>query len=363
MDSVDCIVIGAGAVGLAVAARLAAAGREVIVLEQHDLIGSETSSRNSEVIHAGIYYPENSLKAALCVRGREMLYAHCQQFAVPHKQCGKVIVAAHESQRETVAGYQDQAQRNGVNDLYWISQAELSELEPEVVGVGGVVSPSTGIVDSHAYMLSLQGIVEKHGGMVALNTKVLSIESSRRLQGQKSIVRTAELDIAGQWVINCAGLWAPGLSNDTPGGPDAYYAKGHYYSYSGAQPFSRLVYPTAEAGGLGVHVTLDLAGQVKFGPDVRWIDGVDYSFDESHKQDFVAAIQAYFPNLDPERLHPSYTGIRPKISGPGIAAADFLLHIPAQHGVSGRINLLGIESPGLTASLAIAEQVEKVVST
>ncbi len=362
MDSVDCIVIGAGAVGLAVAARLAASGREVIVLEQHDLIGSETSSRNSEVIHAGIYYAENSLKAALCVRGREMLYAHCQQFVVPYKQCGKVIVAAHESQRNIVAGYQDQARRNGVNDLYWISQDELAELEPEVVGVGGVVSPSTGIVDSHAYMLSLQGIIEKHGGMVAFNSKVLSIESGQRLAGQKSIVRTAELDIAGQWVINCAGLWAPRLSNDTPGAPPAYYAKGHYYSYTGAQPFSRLVYPTAEAGGLGVHVTLDLAGQVKFGPDVRWIDDVDYTFDESHKQDFVAAIQAYFPNLDAERLHPSYTGIRPKISGPGTVAADFMLHTPAQHGVSGRINLLGIESPGLTASLAIAEQVENVMS-
>ena len=361
MDSVDCIVIGAGAVGLAVAARLAQAGREVIVLEQHDVIGSETSSRNSEVIHAGIYYPENSLKAALCVRGKEMLYEHCQQYAVPHKQCGKVIVAAHESQRDIVAEYQSQAQRNGVHDLYWISQAELKELEPEVVGVGGVVSPSTGIIDSHAYMVSLQGVLEKYGGMVALNTKVLSIEAGLKSSGQRSIVRTVDLDLSAQWVINCAGLSAPVLSIDTPGGPTAYYAKGHYYSYSGAQPFSRLVYPTAEAGGLGVHVTLDLAGQVKFGPDVRWIDNADYSFDESHKQDFVAAIKAYFPNLDSERLHPSYTGIRPKISGPGEPAADFVLHSPDQHGVVGRINLLGIESPGLTASLAIAEQVELLV--
>jgi L-2-hydroxyglutarate oxidase LhgO len=360
-EHIQTVVIGAGVVGLAITRKLAMSGREVILLESEDAIGTATSSRNSEVIHAGIYYPENSLKAALCVRGREMLYAHCQQFAVPHKQCGKVIVAAHESQRDIVAGYQAQARRNGVDDLYWISQDELSELEPEVVGVGGVVSPSTGIVDSHAYMLSLQGIIEKHGGLVALNTKVLSIQSGGQLAGQKSIVRTEDLDIAGQWVINCAGLWAPQLAADTPGGPTAYYAKGHYYSYSGAQPFSRLVYPTAEAGGLGVHVTLDLAGQVKFGPDVRWIDDVDYSFDESHKQDFVAAIQAYFPNLDPERLHPSYTGIRPKISGPGIAAADFMLHTPVQHGIAGRINLLGIESPGLTASLAIAEQVDKVV--
>jgi L-2-hydroxyglutarate oxidase LhgO len=357
MDKVDCVVIGAGVVGLAVAARLAEQGFDVIVLEQHELIGSETSSRNSEVIHAGIYYPQNSNKAALCVRGKQMLYEYCARFAVPFKQCGKIIVAAKESQREIVAGYQAQAVRNGVEDLYWIDREELKELEPEVVGIGAVVSPSTGIIDSHAYMLSLQGVMEKHGGMVALNTKAVAVESGKSSGHQRCIVRTDGFDLASQWVINCAGLSAPSLSADTPGGPKAYYAKGHYYAYSGRQPFSRLVYPTAEAGGLGVHVTLDLAGQVKFGPDVQWIDEIDYSFDESSKEDFISAIQAYFPNLDPQRLQPSYTGIRPKISPEGAAAADFMLHGPGQHGVAGRINLLGIESPGLTSSLAIAEQV------
>jgi L-2-hydroxyglutarate oxidase LhgO len=356
MDKVDCIVIGAGVVGLAVGAKIAQLGREVVVLEQHDLIGSETSSRNSEVIHAGIYYPTGSRKAALCVRGKALLYEYCRAMDVGHKQCGKIIVAAGDHQIETVRGYIDKAKQNGVDDLYWMSADAVRELEPEVQTVGGVMSPSTGIIDSHAYMLSLQGELEAAGGMIAFFTHVEKIESE-----PTPVVHTQDFSLSADWVINSAGLTAPDLALDTPGAPDAHYAKGHYYAYSGKQPFSRLVYPVAQEGGLGVHVTLDLAGQVKFGPDVRWIDSVDYTFDESHFDDFVAAIRAYYPGLDASRLHPSYTGIRPKISSAGEPAADFLIHTPQDHHVPGRINLLGIESPGLTASLAIAEEVVAIV--
>ncbi|MAI16750.1 MAG: FAD-dependent oxidoreductase [Gammaproteobacteria bacterium] len=353
MDKVDCVIVGAGVVGLAVAAELAKQGREVVVLEQHELIGSETSSRNSEVIHAGIYYPTNSLKAKFCVRGKQLLYDYCASRGVDHKRCGKIIVAANESQRATVEQYISKASANGVADLYWIDEAELGALEPEVQGIGAVVSPSTGIVDSHGFMLSLQGEMEAHGGALALGCAVQSIEP----RGTGSAVHGEDFSIAADWVINCAGLTAPALAAGLTGAPQAYYAKGHYYSYAGRQPFSRLVYPVAEAGGLGVHVTLDLAGQIKFGPDVRWLSAVDYSFDDSHKDEFAAAIRAYFPGLDASRLQPSYTGIRPKISGPSEAAADFMLPGPEQHGVPGRLNLLGIESPGLTASLALAEAV------
>lgn len=353
MDKVDCLVIGAGVVGLAVAAALAKLGREVVVLEQHELIGSETSSRNSEVIHAGIYYPTNSLKARFCVRGKQLLYDYCASRGIDHKRCGKIIVAANEMQRATVEQYITKAAANGVADLYWIDAADLAALEPEVSGIGAVVSPSTGIVDSHAFMLSLQGDMEACGGALALGCAVQSIES----RGADSVVHCNEFSIAADWVINCAGLTAPELAADLGGAPEAYYAKGHYYSYAGRQPFSRLVYPVAEAGGLGVHVTLDLAGQIKFGPDVRWLSEIDYSFDDSHKEEFATAIRAYFPGLDVSRLQPSYTGIRPKISGPNELAADFMLYGPEQHGVAGRLNLLGIESPGLTASLALAEAV------
>lgn len=351
MEKVDCIVIGAGVVGLAVAAAIAKTGREVIVLEQHELIGSETSSRNSEVIHAGIYYPANSLKARFCVRGKQLLYAYCANRGVAHRRCGKVIVATNEAQRSTVEQYIGKAATNGVDDLYWVDAQQLARLEPEVVGIGGVVSPSTGIVDSHAFMLSLQGDLESSGGTLALACPVQSIAQQRGA----NVVHTQDFCVAADWVINSAGLRAPDLALDTPGAPRAYYAKGHYYAYSGRQPFSRLVYPVAESGGLGVHVTVDLAGQVKFGPDVRWQQGIDYSFDDSYKKQFVAAIRSYFPGVDESRLQPSYTGIRPKISGPTEDAADFMLHGPKHHGIPGRLNLLGIESPGLTASLAIAE--------
>lgn len=355
-EKVECIVIGAGVVGLAIAARLAAAGREVVVLERHGSIGSETSSRNSEVIHAGIYYPHGSRKAALCVRGKALLYRHCDVFGVPYKRCGKVIVATSDQQRPIVDGYIEQALANGVDDLRWINQSELNALEPEVAGVGAALSPSTGIVDSHSYMISLQGIVEANGGFVALQSEVLGIE-----HGDKPTVRTKQMTLVADWVINAGGLQAPMLAHNIPGTPSAHYAIGHYYTYSGAQPFGRLVYPTAQEGGLGVHVTLDLGGQVKFGPDVRWVDDVDYTFDDSKREEFIDAIRAYYPGLDEARLQPGYTGIRPKIAGAGVSS-DFLIRGPQDHGVAGRVDLLGIESPGLTASLAIAEDVGEVLA-
>ena len=356
LDKVECVVVGAGVVGLAVAAELARQGREVVVLEQHDCIGSETSSRNSEVIHAGIYYPQGSLKAELCVRGKHLLYRYCQQFAVPCKQVGKVIVAADDTQVETVQGYISKAAANGVEDLRWLSASEMAQLEPEVVCAGGVLSPSTGIIDSHAFMLSLQGELERNGGMIAFQTQVRAVHAETILR-----IETADFELQADWFINCAGLHAPGLAQGTPNAPQAFFAKGHYYAYSGQQPFSRLVYPVAQTGGLGVHVTLDLAGQIKFGPDVRWIDTLDYSFDESHFEDFVTAIRSYYPGLDQQRLHPSYTGIRPKIAPADGGFQDFRIEGPDAHGVAGWINLLGIESPGLTASLAIAQEVASQV--
>jgi L-2-hydroxyglutarate oxidase LhgO len=356
MDEVECIVIGAGVIGLAVAARLTTMGKEVLVLEQHDLIGSETSSRNSEVIHAGIYYPASSLKATMCVRGKQMLYDYCRAHDVPHARCGKLIVAADAHQVKTVRGYMAQAENNGVDDLRWLEAAEVAALEPNVRAVGGALSPSTGIVDSHAFMTSLHGVIERNGGIVALQTKVFGVDNKPR-----PVVHTADYVLATRWLINCGGLHAPGLATDPAWRNRRYFARGHYYGYSGKQPFSRLVYPVAEAGGLGVHVTLDLAGQVKFGPDVQWIEAIDYSFDESRFADFVTAIRRYFPALDATRLHPGYTGIRPKLTPPGEAGQDFVIHGPEQHGVSGRIDLLGIESPGLTASLALAETVGELV--
>ena len=352
MEQVECVVLGAGVVGLAVGAALARAGREVIVVEQHDTFGSETSARNSEVIHAGIYYPAGSAKARLCVRGKTLLYEHCMAFNVPYRRCGKIIVAAHEGQVQTVQGYLQKARDNGVLDLQWLEADAVRALEPEVRTVGGVLSPSTGVIDSHAFMLSLLGQMEQAGGLLALQTPVLKVEGHA-----PTLVHTPDYCLAARYFINCGGLHAPRFAADIPGAPRAYFAKGHYYAYAGRQPFSRLVYPVAEAGGLGVHVTMDLAGQIKFGPDVRWVERIDYAFDESHFGDFVAAIQQYYPDLDASRLHPDYTGIRPKIAPAEVPFTDFRIESEAHHGVPGRINLLGIESPGLTASLAIAEEV------
>ncbi len=353
-DRVDVVVIGAGVVGLACARALAMDGRDVIVLERHAQIGTETSSRNSEVIHGGIYYPTGSLKARLCVAGKAMLYRYCDEHGVPHRRCGKIIVASHPDQVSILRQYQRQAATNGAGELPWLTGSEVATMEPAVTAVAGVLSPSTGIIDSHAYMLALQGDLESAGGMIAFGTAVTGLARADR--GLR--VSTADLELHAREVVNAAGLEAPLMAARVcQGVPSAYYARGRYYAYEGASPFSRLVYPVAEAGGLGVHVTLDLGGQARFGPDVAWIDGVDYRFDDSRRHEFEAAIRRYFPGLESRRLHPGYTGIRPKISGPGEPAADFRIDGPADHGIPGLVNLLGIESPGLTASLALAEAV------
>lgn len=356
----EVVVVGAGVVGLAVAQQLARAGREVLVLERNTLIGAETSSRNSEVIHAGIYYPPGSVKAELCVRGKELLYEHCALHSVPHKNCGKLIVATTPEQFATLKTYQSQSQTNGAGVLRWVEEAELRELEPAVSALAAVHSPTTGIIDSHQYMLSLQGLLESHGGMIAFDTAVEGIAPGG---SERLTLTTNQGQIDCQWLINSAGLWAPDLAADIDSGaPAARYAIGHYYSYAAA-PFNQLVYPVAEAGGLGVHVTLDLSGQARFGPDVRWLEHIDYEFDDSRRAEFVAAIRRYFPDLDESRLQPGYTGIRPKLELAEGAADDFVIRGPEQHGVPGLINLLGIESPGLTASLAIAERTAGLVGT
>ncbi len=355
---VDSVVIGAGAVGLAVARALALAGREVVVAEAVDAIGTGTSSRNSEVIHAGIYYPTGSLKAQLCVAGKQALYAYCEKKALPYRRVGKLIVAVTGDELDTLSAYQAQAEINGVHDLRPLSQAEVHEMEPAVRAVGGLFSPSTGILDSHGYMLALQGDLEDAGGMLAFNSPVDAVHC---LEHGFEIV-AGETRVACRQLINAAGLDAPAVAARIDGldpamVPRAFLAKGHYYSLSGKAPFRHLVYPQAGGGGLGVHVTLDMAGGVRFGPDVRWIDELNYDFDDSHRDEFVTAIRRYYPDLDSSALQPAYTGVRPKISGPGEAAADFVLQGPADHGLAGLVNLFGIESPGLTASLAIGDAV------
>jgi L-2-hydroxyglutarate oxidase LhgO len=358
-ERVDCAVIGAGVVGLAVARRLALAGREVVVLEAADAIGTETSSRNSEVIHAGIYYPTGSLKARLCVAGKEALYAYCQARGIPHKRLGKLIVATNEREETGLAALEAKAEANGVYDLTRLGAAEVRRLEPAVRCTAALLSPSTGILDSHAFMLSLQGEAEAAGAAIAFETPLLRGEPAPG----GVLIETggaAPMRLHCTLVVNCAGLDAPALSRRVAGVahiPADYLAKGSYFTLSGRSPFTRLIYPMPEPGGLGVHVGLDMAGQARFGPDVEWVDERRYDVDPRRAEKFYAAVRRYWPDLRDGALQPGYSGIRPKISAPGAPAADFAIHGPAETGVPGYAALYGIESPGLTASLAIADAV------
>ena len=365
-EKVDCAVIGAGVVGLAIARELALAGREVIVLEAEDAIGTHTSSRNSEVIHAGIYYPKGSLKARLCVQGKQLLYAYCAEHGVPHKNVGKIVVAVNQDEAAALKSYIGKAEANGVTDLRWLSREELRDLEPNVECVAGFLSPSTGIIDSHAQMLAFLGDAESAGASLVLRSPIASGEVTGG--GIVLNVGGAEpMTIACNTVINSGGLFAQEVARGIRGVPaetvpPTFFAKAHYYTLSGKPPFKRLVYPVATNAHLGVHVTVDLAGQVRFGPDITWVDSIDYSFDHSREPLFVAAIRKYYPGLKDGQLQPGYTGIRPKVVAEGKPAADFIIHGPRDHGVPGMVNLYGIESPGLTASLAIAAHVRKLLA-
>jgi len=355
VEKLDAVVIGAGVVGLAVARALAMAGREVVILEAEDAIGTHTSSRNSEVIHAGIYYPRGSLKARSCVAGKELLYEYCVAHGVPHRRSGKLIVATDEKQLVEVENIQKKAHANGVSDVVWMTQAQVLALEPELCCVAGLYSPSTGIIDSHALMLAYLGDAETNGAMLALKTHVLGAQ----VTAEGFVVHTDQMDVACEVLVNSAGLKAPSVARSIEGFPGTFvpkefYAKGNYYSLTRKAPFSRLVYPVPEPGGLGVHVTLDLAGQARFGPDVEWIDRIDYRVDPKRSERFYAAIRKYWPGLPDDSLSPGYAGIRPKTAGPGEPAPDFAVQGPSLHGIPGLVHLFGIESPGLTSSLALA---------
>jgi L-2-hydroxyglutarate oxidase LhgO len=355
----DAVVIGGGVVGLALARGLALSGRAVTLLEAEPRLGSHTSSRNSEVIHAGIYYASGSLKARLCVTGKHALYAYCEREGVPHERLGKVIVATRDEEIPVLERLRAQAEANGVADLVWLDSADISALEPALSAVRGLLSPSTGIIDSHEYMNALRRDAERAGADVVLSTPVLS---GRVIEGgvELSIGGADPATAACRAVVNAAGLRAQDVSRSIAGVPlesipGQYFAKGHYFVLGGPAPFKRLVYPVPAPGGLGVHVTLDLAKQARFGPDVSWLDDIDYGFDESRAASFYEAIRNYYPALEAGSLTPGYTGIRPKLGPAGAPAHDFVVQGPADHGVAGLLNLYGIESPGLTASLALAD--------
>jgi len=366
MDDVDCIVVGAGVIGLAIARNLAMAGREVILLEASDAIGTGTSSRNSEVIHAGVYYQTGSLMAQSCVAGKKALYAYCAEKGIGHRVCGKLIVAASKNDLSKLDVIRNRAVANGVDDLLVLDEAQAQQLEPALKCAGALLSPSTGIIDSHAYMLALQGDFEEAGGIVAFRS---AVTSARKTSNAIEICagESEPLELRCKTLINAAGLYASDFAGKIAGMPreqipKTFYAKGNYFTLQGRAPFSRLIYPAPVAGGLGIHLTLDLGGQARFGPDVEWVDRIDYTIDPRRGDVFYEAVRRYWPDLPDAALYPAYAGIRPKITPPGEPARDFMIQGPDIHGVPGLLNLFGIESPGLTASLALAELVRAKIS-
>jgi len=370
MEQVDCVVIGAGVVGLAIAREMALRGRETIILERESAFGTVSSARNSEVIHAGIYYPKDSLKAKLCVEGNRLLYEYCRSHQVATHAFGKLIVAADDEQIHDLQNILYKAQNNGVPDVRLLSSTEAFNLEPDLKCTAAMLSSSTGIVDSHGFMLSLLGGFEDAGGMIAYQSPLLSAHAIN--EGfELAVGGNDAMQLQTRLLINCAGLSAPhiarkidGLSADKI--PQAYFAKGNYFSLAGRSPFKHLIYPIPEPGGLGVHLTLDLAGQAKFGPDVEWLDiteenQINYVVDQQRGDSFYAAIRRYWPGLKDGALQPDYSGIRAKIVPPNAPAGDFIFDGPKQHGLAGLYNLYGFESPGLTSSLAIARYLEGMI--
>ncbi len=364
-ESVDSVVIGAGVIGLAAARALALSGRDVVVLEAEDAIGTHTSSRNSEVIHAGIYYARDSLKARTCVAGRDLLYRYCVEHGVAHRRCGKLIVAATEAEEPELARIADAAAVNGVDDLRRVAGTELKEMEPALRGTAALLSPSTGIIDSHGLMLAYQGDAEACGAMVAFNSPV---EGGRVDEDgiELAVGGASPMRLACRTVVNAGGLQAPALAASLEGFPAGrvprqWLARGNYFTLATTPPFRRLIYPVPEPGGLGVHMTLDLAGRARFGPDVEWIESIDYRVDPARGDRFYQAIRRYWADLPDGALEPGYAGIRPKLGPPGSPPQDFVVQGPADHGVPGLVNLFGIESPGLTSSLAIADIVTELL--
>lgn len=366
-DEIDCVIIGAGVIGLAIGRELALAGREVIVVERNAGVGEETSSRNSEVIHAGIYYPTSSLKARLCVSGKSMLYEYCQGRQIPFRRIGKLIVATDDSQLGRLTSLKSRATQNGVTDIEEIDRIELERREPNVRGVAALWSPSTGIIDSHALMLALQADLETAGGIVATHSAIEAIDVGNKKIDLRVASGDDSSELTATTVINAAGLGALSLAKnctgvDSSAVPRGYLAKGSYFVLDGPSPFKTLVYPLPVAGGLGIHATLDLAGKLRFGPDVEWLDEIDYSVDAKRRDAFAESIQHYWPELNPADLVPGYAGIRPKLSGPGEPPADFCIEPAATSAARQLIHLFGFESPGLTAALAIAEEVKNLVA-
>jgi L-2-hydroxyglutarate oxidase LhgO len=362
LNDVDCIVIGAGVIGLAVARAMARGGREVLILERERQFGMHTSSRNSEVIHAGIHYEPRSLKARLCVAGRDLLYRYCAERGIGHRRCGKLTVATAQSQVATLEHIERNALANGVSDLEWLDAEQARRIEPQLQCVRALSSPSTGIIDSHAYMQSLLADAEAAGATMAYGTEVASLRP--RPGGiETCIAGEADPVVRARLVVNCAGLQAHRVAACIEGFPAQHiphvrYAKGSYFALTGVSPFSRLVYPAPRAGGhLGIHMTIDLAGAARFGPDTEWVDTIDYAVDPRRVAIFAEVIRHYWPGVDAARLHPAYAGIRPKISGAGEPNRDFCISGPQDHGMAGLVNLFGMESPGLTASLALGEYI------
>lgn len=371
MEQVDAVVVGAGVVGLAIGRALAQRGLETLVLESENAIGTGISSRNSEVIHAGLYYPAGSLKARLCVQGKQQLYAFCESHGVPHQRCGKLVVATDDSQLAGLDVLMGKAAANGVHDLRRLGAAEALALEPQLACRGAILSPSTGIIDSHGLMLALQGDLQRAGGDVALSSPVLRIVCG----ADRHVLQVGgnePMELAARIVVNAAGLWSPRLAAATEGlsaahVPRAYFSKGNYYALAGRAPFSRLVYPLPQDAWLGVHLTLDLGGQARFGPDVQWLPDdagaaganppLDYVVDPARAGGFYADVRRYWPGLPDGALQPAYSGIRPKIHSRDQPAPDFRIDGPCEHGVTGLVNLFGIESPGLTSCLALADEV------